>query len=120
MTTKPKPPFDTLPELPKVTSTQAKNSIGDLKRLARSGPVSVTSRGVVEFVVISPEEYRRLRSASAPENRLAEMSREFDALFSTISNVDAEDVMTSVSAATDEELQEALREFRERESYEPR
>lgn len=47
-----------------------------------------------------------------PFDALAEPPREFDALFDRISSVDAEEVMTSVSAATDEDLQEALREFR--------
>ena len=49
-----------------MTATEAKNKFGQLLELARSEPVRIQKNGRDVAVVLSPEEYRRLRAADAP------------------------------------------------------
>jgi len=45
----------------KVTATEAKNRFGQVLEMARTGPVHVQKNGRDVAVVISPEEYGKLR-----------------------------------------------------------
>jgi len=55
-----------------MTATDAKNRFGQLLEMARTEPVHVQKNGRDVAVVLSPEEYTRLRAASgAPKVRPA-------------------------------------------------
>jgi prevent-host-death family protein len=49
-----------------ISATDAKNRFGQVLEMARTEPVHVQKNGRDVAVVLSPEEYRRLRAADAP------------------------------------------------------
>jgi prevent-host-death family protein len=52
-----------------ISATDAKNRFGQVLEMARTEPVHVQKNGRDVAVVLSPEEYRRLRVADAPTVR---------------------------------------------------
>ena len=52
-----------------ISATDAKNRFGQVLEMARTEPVHVQKNGRDVAVVLSPEEYRRLRAADAPKIR---------------------------------------------------
>lgn len=52
-----------------ISATDAKNRFGQVLEMARTEPVHVQKNGRDVAVVVSPEEYRRLRAADAPKVR---------------------------------------------------
>jgi prevent-host-death family protein len=54
-----------------ISATDAKNRFGQVLEMARTEPVHVQKNGRYVAVVLSPEEYKRLRSADAPKVRPA-------------------------------------------------
>jgi prevent-host-death family protein len=52
-----------------ISATDAKNRFGQVLEMARTEPVHVQKNGRDVAVVLSPEEYRRLRTANAPKVR---------------------------------------------------
>lgn len=52
-----------------ISATDAKNRFGQVLEMARTEPVHVQKNGRDVAIVISPEEYKRLRTADAPKVR---------------------------------------------------
>lgn len=50
-----------------ISATDAKNRFGQVLEMARTEPVHVQKNGRDVAVVISPEEYKRLRAGDAPK-----------------------------------------------------
>jgi prevent-host-death family protein len=50
-----------------ISATDAKNRFGQVLEMARTEPVHVQKNGRDVAVVVSPDEYRRLRAADAPK-----------------------------------------------------
>jgi antitoxin Phd len=50
-----------------ISATEAKNRFGQMLEMARTEPVHVQKNGRDVAVVVSPEEYARLRQADAPK-----------------------------------------------------
>lgn len=50
-----------------ISATDAKNRFGQVLEMARTEPVHVQKNGRDVAVVLSPEEYKRLRTADAPK-----------------------------------------------------
>lgn len=57
-----------------VKATEFQNKFGRFRALAHQGPVSITSHGNPDLVVISAEEYRRLKSRDRQALRASELS----------------------------------------------
>ncbi len=62
------------PDMLKIATTEFHRNIGRYQELALAGPVAVTRDGMDSVVLISPEEYRRLKRGDRQVMRLEDFS----------------------------------------------
>jgi prevent-host-death family protein len=83
-----------------VTATFAKNNLGEIWEMAKKGPVEVLSNGNPVAVVLSPEEFARLRD---PGKKLGR-PRRFGLLADKLSDLD-------IDALLNVDVSEAFKDY---------
>ncbi|MBV8206161.1 MAG: type II toxin-antitoxin system Phd/YefM family antitoxin [Acidobacteria bacterium] len=94
--------MDSRPEV-SYSATQAKNGFGPvLEQAIRGRAIIITKHGSPKAVIISFEEFARLKRA--PEAKLNALSREFDELFARMQTPRARAAVDRLFRATPQEL----------------